>query len=77
MVQKVQNSVYVNIECSLIENLLSLSGALSLESMKIQSHYFNLTSSHKRDTSNFKTIFIYYYIGLSFEVDNSFLGQLV
>ena len=46
-------------------------------SIKIQLHYFNLTSSHKRSTSKFKTTFIYYYIGLSFELYNSFLGQLV
>ena len=45
-------------------------------SIKIQSHYSNHTSSHKRNTSKFKTTFIYYYIELSFEVYNSFLGQL-
>ena len=46
-------------------------------SIKIQSHYFNHISSHKRNTSKFKTKFIYYYIELSFEVYNTFLGQLV
>ena len=46
-------------------------------SIKIQSHYFKHTSSHKRKTSKFKTKFIYYYIGFSFEVYNSPLGQLI
>ena len=46
-------------------------------SIKIQSHYFHLTSSHKGNTSNFKTTIIYHNVGLSFKVCQSFLGQLV
>ena len=39
-------------------------------------HYFNLTESRDRNSSNFKATFIYYYTELSFEVRNSLFGQL-
>ena len=44
--------------------------------IKIHPNSFNLTCSHDRNTSNFKTAFICYYTELSFEVYNFFLGQL-
>ena len=44
--------------------------------IKIWMHYFNLTESNDRNSSNFITTFIYYYTELSFQVYNSFLGQL-
>ena len=44
--------------------------------IKNGSHCFNLTCSHDRKTSNFKTTFIFYHTELSFEVYDSFLGQL-
>ena len=42
----------------------------------IRPHYFNLTGSHEKNPSNYKAVFIYSDIGLSFEVYNSFLPQL-
>ena len=44
--------------------------------IKNGTHSFNHTCSHDRNPSNFKTTFICFYIELSFEVYNSFLGQL-
>ena len=44
--------------------------------IKNGTHSFNQTCSHFRYPSNFKTTFIFYYTELSFEVCNSFLGQL-
>ena len=44
--------------------------------IKIGTHSFDLTCSQDRYSSNFKTKFICYYAELSFEVYNSFLGQL-
>ena len=41
----------------------------------IGTHSFNLTCSHDRYPSNFKTTFICYYKELSFEVYNFFLSQ--
>ena len=41
--------------------------------IKIRPHYSNCTGSHDRNVSNLKISFITYYIGLSFEVHNSFL----
>ena len=37
---------------------------------------FHPAGSHDKNPSNFKSTFIYYCIGLSFEVYNSSLGQL-
>ena len=44
-------------------------------SIYIGTHSFNLTCSHDRYPSNFKTTFICYYTELSFEVYNFFLSQ--
>ena len=44
--------------------------------IKNWSHTFNHTCSHDRNPSNFKSAFICYLSELSFEVYNSFLGQL-
>ena len=45
-------------------------------SIYMWTHSFNLTCSHERSPSNFKTSFICYYTEFYFEVYNSFLGQL-
>ena len=45
--------------------------------IKNGTHSFNHKCSHDRNPSNFKTTFICYYTELSFEVYNSFLGQLI
>ena len=44
--------------------------------IKNWTHSFNQTCSHDRNPFNFKTKFICFYIELSFEVHNSFLGPL-
>ena len=44
--------------------------------IKIRPHSFNLIFSHDRVPSNFKTAFNCYYTDLSFEIYDSFLGQL-
>ena len=45
-------------------------------SLKIQTHFFDLTSSPNRKHFNFKTAFNCYNMGLFSEVCNVFLGQL-
>ena len=80
IMRKTYNNVKINIETSKIgpsfDSLMLRSVICTGWPIKIRRHSFNHPCSHDRNTSNFKTIFIYYYTELSFEVYNSFLGQL-
>ena len=63
--------------CSLEQQVIFLSFLqITGYALKNWTYYFNLTESHDRNSSNFITTFIYYSTELSFEVYNSFLGQL-
>ena len=57
------------------KHFFTLSLWITGSSIYIGTHSFNLTCSHDRYPSNFKTTFICYYTELSFEVYNFFLSQ--